>query len=229
MVLLVGENPLARGRHPGRRRLRHGQGIGFTLFYATNFIFTGLAVAVAFHAACSTSAARARPISRGLGVALVVPCARQHAALVADLPAGHRSPRRWSARSGRCIPAYLQAKRGSHIVITTIMFNFIAAALMVYLLVDVLKPAGSMAPQTRTFLDGGAAAEAQLAARGCSASTIARAPLNVSFLLALVMAVLVWLLIWRTKLGYEMRTMGHSPKAARLCRHLGKPASSSSP
>jgi ABC-type uncharacterized transport system permease subunit len=33
------------------------------------------------------------------------------------------------------IPAYLQAKRGSHIVITTIMFNFIAASMMVYLLV----------------------------------------------------------------------------------------------
>jgi general nucleoside transport system permease protein len=37
------------------------------------------------------------------------------------------------------IPAWLQAKRGSHIVITTIMFNFIAAALMVYLLVNVLR------------------------------------------------------------------------------------------
>ncbi len=52
------------------------------------------------------------------------------------------------------IPAWLQAKRGSHIVITTIMFNFIAASVMVYLLVDVLKPAGSMAPQTRTFAEG---------------------------------------------------------------------------
>ena len=28
------------------------------------------------------------------------------------------------------------------------------------------------------------------------------------------------MLIWRTKLGYEMRTMGHSPTAAHLCRHL---------
>ena len=37
------------------------------------------------------------------------------------------------------IPAYLQAERGSHIVITTIMFNFISSALMVYLLVNVMK------------------------------------------------------------------------------------------
>ena len=41
------------------------------------------------------------------------------------------------------------------------------------------------------------------------------APLNVSFLLALVAAFVVWLIIWRTRLGYEIRTQGHSPKAAR--------------
>ena len=52
------------------------------------------------------------------------------------------------------IPAYLQAKRGSHVVITTIMFNFIASALVVYLLVNVLKVPGSMAPETRNFPDG---------------------------------------------------------------------------
>src|SRR5690606_20363392 len=40
-------------------------------------------------------------------------------------------------------------------------------------------------------------------------------PFNISFLLALAMAFLVWVLIWRTKLGYEMRTQGFSPKAAR--------------
>ena len=45
------------------------------------------------------------------------------------------------------IPGYLQAKRGSHVVITTIMFNFIASALVVYLLVNVLKVPG-MAPET---------------------------------------------------------------------------------
>ena len=40
------------------------------------------------------------------------------------------------------IPGYLQAKRGSHVVITTIMFNFIAAAIMVYIISRILKPAG---------------------------------------------------------------------------------------
>jgi simple sugar transport system permease protein len=43
---------------------------------------------------------------------------------------------------------------------------------------------------------------------------IRSAPLNISFLLALLACYLVWLLIWRTKIGYEIRTMGHSPRAA---------------
>src|SRR3546814_10333979 len=53
------------------------------------------------------------------------------------------------------IPAYLQAYRGSHIVITTIMFNFIAAALMVYLMVNVLIQPGSMSPDSREFSPAG--------------------------------------------------------------------------
>jgi ABC-type uncharacterized transport system permease subunit len=43
----------------------------------------------------------------------------------------------------------------------------------------------------------------------------------VSFLLALVAAYLVWLLIWRTKLGYEMRTIRLQPRGGALCRHFG--------
>ena len=49
------------------------------------------------------------------------------------------------------IPAWLQARRGSHIVITTIMFNFIAATLMTWLLVAVLIAPGQSAPESRGF------------------------------------------------------------------------------
>ncbi len=49
------------------------------------------------------------------------------------------------------IPGYLQAKRDSHIVITTIMFNYIATALMGYLLVNVFRVPGSMATESRGF------------------------------------------------------------------------------
>jgi len=213
VVLLVGENPLRAAGILFQGAFGNGQNIAYTLFYATNFIFTGLAVAVAFHCGLFNIGGEGQAYIAGLGVSLVAltfdsalpwwlvfPLAIIAAALVGAL---------WAL-----IPAYLQARRGSHIVITTIMFNFIAASIMVYLLVDVLKPAAEQAPQTRTFLEG-----AQLPKLGWMLEafglSVRSAPLNITFLLALVMSWLVWLLIWRTKLGYEMRTMGHSPKAAR--------------
>jgi hypothetical protein len=36
------------------------------------------------------------------------------------------------------------------------------------------------------------------------------------------MAFVVWLLIWRTRFGYEMRTFGFQPEGGALCRHEGK-------
>ena len=51
--------------------------------------------------------------------------------------------------------AWLQAKRGSHIVITTIMFNFIASSLLVYLMVNHLRPAGAMSVESRPIARAG--------------------------------------------------------------------------
>jgi simple sugar transport system permease protein len=111
------------------------------------------------------------------------------------------------------LPGYLQAKRGSHVVITTIMFNFIASALVVYLLVNVLKVPGSMAPETRNFPEGTFLPFMHeiLAVFGIRMS---RTPMNLTSILALVAAFLTWVLIWRTRLGYEMRAFGHSEPAA---------------
>jgi ABC-type uncharacterized transport system permease subunit len=213
VVLLVGENPLSAAAILIDGAFGSGQNIAYTLYYATNFIFTGLAVAVAFHAGLFNIGGEGQTYIAGLGVALVC------LTFDAVLPWWLTFPLAIAASAAvgalwALIPAYLQAKRGSHIVITTIMFNFIAASVMVYLLVGPLKPVGSMAPQTRNFLDG-----AQLPKLGwlleAVGLSVRSAPLNVSFLLALLMAWLVWVLIWRSKLGYEMRTFGFSPKAAR--------------
>ena len=213
VVVLVGENPLKAAAVLVEGAFGSGQNIAYTLFYATNFIFTGLAVAVAFHCGLFNIGGEGQAYIAGLGIALV--CLTFDAVLPwwLTFPLAILASAAFGALWA-LIPAYLQARRGSHIVITTIMFNFIAASCMVYLLVDVLKPAGSMAPQTRDFLPG-----AQLPKLGWLLEmfglSVRSAPLNISFLLALVMAFLVWVLIWRTKLGYEMRTYGFSPKAAR--------------
>ena len=213
VVLLVGESPLRAAAIMVEGAFGRGQNIAYTLFYATSFIFTGLAVAVAFHGGLFNIGGEGQAYVGGLGVVLVAlnldgvfpwwinfPLAVIGAGLAGAL---------WAL-----IPAYLQAKRGSHIVITTIMFNFIAASLMVYLLVDVLKPLGQMAPQTRAFAEGAQLPKLNWIIERFGAR-IRSAPFNISFLLALLAAFGVWVLIWRTKLGYEIRTQGHSPKAAR--------------
>lgn len=213
VVLLVGENPIKAAQLMVKGAFGSGDGIGYTLYYATNFIFTGLAVAVAFHCGMFNIGGEGQAYIGGLGVALVVlsvdgflpwwvifPLAIMGSALAGGL---------WAF-----IPAYLQAKRGSHIVITTIMFNFIAAALMIYLLGGMLKPKGSMAVETRSFADTADLPRIDWLIE-IFGYTVRSAPVNLSFLLALVAAFAVWVIIWRTRLGYEIRTMGFSPSAAR--------------
>ena len=71
VVLAIGENPLAATRILIAGSLGSSEGIGFTLYYATNFIFTGLTVAVAFQAGLFNIGGEGQAYVAGLGVALV--------------------------------------------------------------------------------------------------------------------------------------------------------------
>ena len=93
------------------------------------------------------------------------------------------------------------------------MFNFIASSLIVYLLVNVLAPSGSMQPETRTFVEAARLPFMHELLSGVGIS-VPPSPLNLSFLWALACALGVYVLIWRTKLGYELRTLGANPYAA---------------
>ncbi|KFB08313.1 ABC transporter permease [Nitratireductor basaltis] len=213
VVLLVGENPFRAAMILIDGALGRGQNIAYTLYYATSFIFTGLAVAVAFHCSLFNIGGEGQAYVGGLGVALVALAFDNILPWWLTFPLAIAGAAVFGA-AWAFIPAYFQAKRGSHIVITTIMFNFIAASLMVYLLVNVLKPAGLQAPQTRTFAEGAHLPKLNFMLEWFG-FTIRSAPFNLSFLLALLSAFGVWVLIWRTKLGYEIRMRGHSPEAAR--------------
>ena len=211
VVLFVGESPVEAGLLMVEGAFGSGYNLGYTLFYTTTFIFTGLAVAVAFHCGLFNIGGEGQAYIGGLGVALVA------LSLDATLPWWLLFP---IAIAGAAlfgagwalIPAWLQATRGSHIVITTIMFNFIAAPLMVYLLSGSLKTSG-MAPRTRNFAEGAQLPDLNWLIEAFGL-TVGRTPFNITFLLALAAAALVWVLIWRTRLGYEMRTLGVSPRAA---------------
>ncbi|MFO6464775.1 ABC transporter permease [Jannaschia sp. KMU-145] len=211
VVALIGKDPFEALYILVNGSVGSAYGWGYTLFYTTNFIFTGLGVAVAFHARLFNIGGEGQAALGGLGTALVllaVPWPHWTIGLVAACIGAAVFGAAWAA-----IPAYLQAKRGSHIVITTIMFNFIASALMVYLLSNVLLvPGAGGSPETARFAEAVRLPNAYDVAPwlGFSRST----PLNVSFFLAIAACVFVWALIWRTRLGYEIRAFGHSEPAA---------------
>src|SRR5215467_12986220 len=145
VVLMVGENPLRALRVLAAGAFGDAESVGYTLYYATNFVFTGLAVAVAFHGGLFNIGAEGQAYIAGLGVALLCLGAGSWPKVVvipAAIVVAAASGAAWAF-----IPGWLQAKRGSHVVITTIMFNFIAAAVMTHLLVNVLIKPGQQSPE----------------------------------------------------------------------------------
>lgn len=212
VVIFIGEDPIRAMKLLISGALGSSYGIGYTLFYATSFVFTGLAVAVAFHGSLFNIGGEGQAGIAGLGVAIVaLTMDWSHWIIVLPLAiiASALFGAAWAA-----IPAYLQAKRGSHVVITTIMFNYIASALLIYLLVNQLKVEGSMSPETRRFAEGAHLPFFHEMA-GWFGITLSKTPMNISFFVALLCCVGVWLLIWRTRLGYEIRAFGQSEAAAR--------------
>ena len=71
VVLGIGESPVKATVLLIKGALGSGEGIGYTLYYATNFIFTGLAVAIAFHAGLFNIGGEGQATMGGLGAALV--------------------------------------------------------------------------------------------------------------------------------------------------------------
>ena len=212
VVLSIGENPVEAMTIMLKGSVGSTYGWGYTLYYATSFIFTGLAVAVAFHARMFNIGGEGQAALGGLGAALValsVDWPHWALALPATIAGAALFGAAWAA-----IPAWLQARRGSHVVITTIMFNFIASALLVYLLVNVLKVPGSMSPETARFGEGARLPIAHEMLGWVGIPFSKAPPLNVSFLVAILCLFLVWGLIWRTRLGYAIRAYGHSEPAA---------------
>ena len=212
VVALVGQNPTQVLAALIDGAFGSARGLSYTLYYATSFIFTGLAVAVAFHAGLFNIGGEGQATLGGLGAALVAlwlgPVLPGWAMLPLMLLSGMLFGMVWAA-----VPGYLQAYRGSHVVITTIMFNFLASALLVYLLVNRLRAPGNVAIESAAF-----AASAQLwSARELLALVgldWPGSPLNASLLLALMCAVAVYFFLWHSLSGYHLRAVGSSPGAA---------------
>ena len=210
VVVIIGENPFQALGIMLQGALGSLKGWSYMFYYATNFIFTGLAVAVAFHAGLFNIGGEGQAYIAGLGAAsvglgleflpwwIVIPLAILSCFLIGAFWA-------W-------IPGYLQAKRGSHIVITTIMFNYIASSLIGYIIIYWFRPIGSMATQSRA-INGAYILNFREMGKMLGLK-LPSTPLNPVVFIALAAAWGVWYLLWRTKLGYEIRAVGANMEAA---------------
>ena len=213
VILAIGENPIEAAGYLIYGAFGYDEGIGYTLYYATNLIFTGLAVSVAFKGGLFNIGGEGQAYIGGLGVGLICLSLDHTMPFYVIAPLAIIGAAVFGA-AWAYVPAYLQARRGSHIVITTIMFNFIASSLMVYLIVNWLKEEGRMAPNSRTFEENAwlPYLHELLSPFGID---IGDSPLNLAFIWALICCVFVWGLIWHTRWGYQLRTLGTNPTAAR--------------
>ncbi len=177
---------------------------GMTLFYTTPLIFTGLSVAFAFHSGLFNIGAEGQLVMGALAVAaagihfqslpsFVAPFL---GILVAVIGGGI-----WGA-----IPGWLRARRGSHEVINTIMLNFIAAGLASWVTLYLLKNPDSQNPETA------AVAPQYLIGQF---SFFEGAPVSMALFLALAAVGVVWFILWKTVLGFEIRAVGQNEAAAR--------------
>jgi general nucleoside transport system permease protein len=223
-ILLVRDNPFEVYRLLIGSALSWPDGIGYTLFYATPLIFTGLAVAVAFRCGLLNIGAEGQLyvaafatawVSILFGGVVVDVFGKPVNYSVMSLPAVLLIPlailtailagAAWGA-----IPGFLKAKFGSHEVINTIMLNFIAVALVSYFTQYHYKIAGD--PLLETAPIGTAAHIPRLGS--FIPGLPARIPLNIAFILGIIACVLVYIFLWRTKWGFEIRATGANPSAA---------------
>ena len=207
----LGEDPMLAMSLLIEGAFGYGEAVSYTLYYTTHFIFTGLAVSIAFRAGLFNIGGEGQAAMGGVGILLASMIGANWPSFILipfAIFGGALFGAAWAA-----IPAWLQAKRGSHIVITTIMFNFIAAALLSYLLVGPLKRPGAQSPESADIADG---ARLDPLSDFFSWAGFPEGPANTSMLIALVCVFLYWLFMNRTHLGYGVRIVGLNPSAARF-------------
>ncbi|HVT15256.1 MAG TPA: ABC transporter permease [Thermoanaerobaculia bacterium] len=209
VVVAIGDDPIETYKLLLGSALSWPDGIGYTLFYATPLIFTGLAVAVAFRCGLFNIGAEGQLYIAAFATAWTgITFAGLSPWLLAPLAclAAVGSGAAWGA-----LPGVLKARFGAHEVITTIMLNFVAVAMASYLTQYHFRKEGD--PILETVPIGAGAHVARLG--HFLPGFPERIPLNLSFFAALAACVLVYAFLWRTRWGYEIRATGESPLAAQ--------------
>ena len=201
ILIVSGASPIAAYSALLRGSFGSAAALGRTLEKATPLVFSGLAVAFAFKAGLFNIGAQGQLLFGAVTAAAV-------GFMVKDVPPLIHAPLALlcGAIAGGlfgAIPGMLKTYTGAHEVITTIMLNYVAINVTDYLANGPWKDPtpGNIVARTPAI-----EASARLPVLGA---------VPVGFILALLVAAITWWLLWHTTIGYEIRTVGLNPSAAR--------------
>ncbi len=206
MILALGANPIdglvaiLDGAFGTKERL------ATTAVRATPLLLVGTGITVAFRAKVINIGGEGQIVIGALlatALALAIPDTPRPLLIPMVMIAGMIGGGIWGA-----IPGALKAYASVNEILSTIMLNLVAVQVMNYLLrgpmIDPLEVEGSRIPQTQRLTDNAALP-----------TLLPDTRLHLGVLIGVVAAVLVYVLLWRTPLGFRLRAVGHNPDAAR--------------
>jgi ABC-type uncharacterized transport system permease subunit len=203
VALVAGESPIRVIAILAHSALGSRFGLGYTLYYATPLLLTGLAVAIPYRAGLFNIGAEGQLVMGALATAAAGILWPTLPPILA-VPLGFASALAGGALWG-FIPGWLKARRGSHEVIVTILMNIVALSLANWFILNPLKDRASQVPETVTIGAG----------YHLGFHFLAGTPANVTLFVALLAAVALHLALTRSVWGFETAATGSSPSAAR--------------
>ncbi len=211
IILIVGGNPFAAYAGLIDGAFGSKSALSETAVWATPYIFAGLAVAVAFKGGLFNIGAEGQLAFGAVAAALIgyaLPgWLHTNIPTIIHVPlavgAGVLAGAIWAA-----IPGALKAFTGGHEVINTIMMNYIALNLTSFLLNGPMKDPDPLNLSART-------PEIAPSARISVLFPATNLRIHWGFILALIAAVVIWWLLQKTTLGFDIRTVGSNPDAAK--------------
>lgn len=207
----IRENPLRVYNEIFKAALKDRNGWGNVLYRATPLILTGLAVAFAFQCGLFNIGGEGQMVMGGFAITwvgftfvklpsfLMIPLCIFAGAFVGAF---------WGSIAG-----YLKAKRGVHEVVTTIMLNWIAVALTQYLTMA-YKPEASWIPHTYEIAKSARLSRLAAYLNPLGIDFPKSNLVNTAIILSIIAVILIAFILKRTKIGYEIRSVGLNPTAA---------------
>jgi simple sugar transport system permease protein len=189
-------------------------GLGYTLFYTTPYLFTGLAVAICFQCGLFNIGCEGQLYLGAISivwVSQVFPHAPAVLAIPIGIAASVLGGGLWGGLAG-----WLKAKRGSHEVIVTILLNFLGIALANYLILYPLDNPVGQNPETIEIPAAYFLPSLHQFFGWFGVPAFDSTPANTTLFLALFAAVACQFFLFHTPAGFALRSVGHNPVACQF-------------